>query len=252
MYDYLLWAISCVWILHAGFCAEECSQGVLGKRETFHVPAGGSLSLSCEVHHCGDTWTGTWRWKNSTHEEFSNVEESTRHHLTNVTLSANSTRLDLEILRAEPEDEGSYQCRVTLGGGNTEQGHLLIVNITAAVPPQRVVWHRVLICAGAFLCLPIILGLAHCRSSKVKHQLLPTAPLYAAVQRNPPHLAPRPPPRRPKPQERKTTAHKAHPKHQQKTEIVYADISQDALRQQEHGAMRETPQSTVYSAVRFS
>lgn len=242
MYDYLLCAISWVWILHAGVWAEECSQGVLGRRETHHVPAGGSLSLSCEVQHCGDTWTGTWRWKNSTHEEFSTVEESTRHHLTNKTLSANSTRLELKILRAELLDEGSYQCSVVWGEGNTEQGHLLNVNITAAVPPQRVVWHRVLICAGAFLCLPVVLGLARCLSSEVKHQLLPAAPLYTAVQTNTPRSAPQPPPRR----------HKARPKHQQKAEIVYADISQDALRQQEHGATRENAQSTVYSAVRFS
>ncbi|XP_022046403.1 uncharacterized protein si:dkey-52l18.4 [Acanthochromis polyacanthus] len=250
MYDYLLFAICYVWILQTGFCDEECSQGILARRETYNVPAGGSLSLSCEVQHCGDTWTGTWMWKNSTYEEFSTVKEGERHRLTNVTLTANKTRLVLKLLRADPLDEGSYKCSIIWGAGNTEQGHLTNVNITTAVPSQRIFWHRVLICAGAFLCFPIFVGLAHCLSSEVNHQLLPTAPLYTAVERNPPASAPQPPPRRPAPPKRKTTPSKVRPKHQKNTEVVYADISQDALKQQ--GAMREPAQSTVYSSVRFS
>uniref|UniRef100_A0A3P8U8Z8 Ig-like domain-containing protein n=1 Tax=Amphiprion percula TaxID=161767 RepID=A0A3P8U8Z8_AMPPE len=250
MYDYLLCAICYVWILQTGFCDEECNQGVLARRGAYDVPAGGSLSLSCVVQHCGDTWTGTWMWKNSTYEKFSTVKESARHRLTKETLSANKTQLVLKLLRADPLDEGSYQCSVIWAAGNTEQGHLTTVNITAAVLSQRILWHRVLICAGAFLCFPIVVGLAHCLSSEVKHQLLPMATLYTAVERNLPPSAPQPPPRRPVPQKRKTTPNKAvRPKQQQNIEVVYADISQDALREQR--AMREPTQSTVYSSVRF-
>lgn len=250
MYDYLLCVICCVWILQTGFCDEECSQGILARRGAYDVPAGGSLSLSCVVQHCGDTWTGTWMWKNSTFEKFSTVKESARHRLTNVTLSANKTQLVLKLLRADPLDEGSYQCSVTWGAGNSERGHLTNVNITAAVTSERIFWHRVVICAGAFLCFPVVVGLAYCLSSKVKHQLLPTAQLYTAVEGNPPPSSPQPPPRRPVPQKRKTTPSKVRPKHQQNIEVVYADISQDALRQQR--ATREPTQSTVYSSVRFS
>ncbi|XP_008282728.1 uncharacterized protein LOC103359263 isoform X2 [Stegastes partitus] len=243
MYGYLFSVFFCVWISQSGFCAEDCSQSILAKRGRFSVPAGGSVSLSCVVQHCGHTWTGTWMWKNSTYEKSSTVQGSARHHLTNVTLSANQTRLVLEIVRADRLDGGSYQCSVVWGGGNMEQGHLTNVNITTAVPSQRLVWHRVLICAAAALCLPIVLGLALCLRSEVKPQLLPPPQLYTSVQRTPPGPAPKPPPRCPAP-------HKTGPKPQQRTEIVYAHISQDALRQQ--GATRESDQATVYSAVRFS
>ena len=68
-----------------------------------------------------------------------------------------------------------------------------------AVPSQRSVLHRLLVCAGAFLCLPIILGLARCLSSEVKPQPLPrTLSTHAAVH----HPAPQPPPRCPVPQKR--------------------------------------------------
>ncbi|KAF1393782.1 hypothetical protein PFLUV_G00019620 [Perca fluviatilis] len=243
---YLLRTISCLCLLHTSLHAEECSQGVLAERETLYVPAGGSLSLSCVVQHCGGAWTGNWMRTNSTNEKL-----SVRHHLTNVTLSANKTQLILNFLSVKQSDEGSYGCSVKWGQGDTDQGHFKYVNVTAAVPFQRSVLHRVLVCAGASLCLPIILGLAHCLSSKVKPQPLPrTLSIAAAVYRDQPHPAPQPPPRCPIPQKRSTSFHKAVPKSRQKIEVVYADISQDALRQQ--GATREPDQSTVYSSVRFS
>ncbi|XP_039986354.1 uncharacterized protein si:dkey-52l18.4 [Xiphias gladius] len=217
MHNYLLSAISCLCILPTGLGAEECSQVVLAKRDVFYVPEGGSLSLSCVVQHCGDTWTGNWMWRNSTDELFSTIENSARHRLTNVNLSVNETRLDLNFLRVIQLDEGSYGCTVTWGQGDTDQGHLMYVNITAAVPSQRNLLHRVLVYAGAFLCLPLILGLACCLS--------------------------------PVPQKRSTSSHKAPPKFQQEVEVVYADISKDALRQQR--ATRESAQSTVYSSVKF-
>lgn len=79
-----------------------------------------------------------------------------------------------------------------------------------AVPSQRSVLHRVLVCAGAFLCLPIILGLARCLSSEVKPQPLPRTLVstHSAVYRDQPQPAPQPPPRRPVPQKRSTPSHK--------------------------------------------
>ncbi|XP_031717130.1 uncharacterized protein LOC116391045 [Anarrhichthys ocellatus] len=244
-------AISCLCILHTGLWAEECSQGVLAERETIYAPAGSSLSLSCVVQHCGRTWTGNWMRRNSREDKL-----IVRHLLTNVTLSATQTRLTLIFLSVSQLDEDSYGCRVKWAHGDTEHGHLKYVNVTAAVPSQRSVLHRVLVCAGASLCLPIILGLARCLSSEVKPQPFPrTLSTYSAVYRDQPQPAPQPPapqppPRCPIPQKRSKTSHKDVPKSVQKTEVVYADISQDTLGQQ--GATREPNQSIVYSSLRFS
>lgn len=73
-------------------------------------------------------------------------------------------------------------------------------------PSPRKLLHRVLICACALLCLPIILELARCLSSEVKPQPLPRAEViyevpYAAQQTI---SAPQPPPRCPVPQKCKT------------------------------------------------
>lgn len=74
-------------------------------------------------------------------------------------------------------------------------------------PSPRKLLHRVLICACALLCLPIILELARCLSSEVKPQPLPRAQViyevpYAAQQTI---SAPQPPPRCPVPQKCKTS-----------------------------------------------
>ncbi|XP_044057461.1 uncharacterized protein si:dkey-52l18.4 isoform X2 [Siniperca chuatsi] len=229
MYKYIFSTVSCLCFLHNG----------------------GSLSLSCVVQHCGDKWTGNWMWRNSTVEKLKAVEESVRYRLTTVTLSANQTQLILNFPSVNQLDEGFYGCRVTWTEDYIDEGHLTYVNVTAAVPSQRSVVHRVLVCAGASLCLPIILGLARCLSSEVKPQPLPrTLSTYAAVYRDRPHPAPQPAPRRPVPQKCSASSHKAPPKSQQKAEVVYADISQDALRQQ--GANREPDQATVYSSLKFS
>ncbi|XP_071352352.1 uncharacterized protein [Trachinotus anak] len=244
MHDYFLRFISCLWILSTGLRAEECSQGVLAKRDTFYVAEGSSLSLSCVVQHCGDTWTGSWMWKNSTDESFITITNSTRHRLTSEVLSANKTRLVLNFLRVSYSDEGSYGCNVARGQSYTDMGHLSYVNITAAVPSQRKVLHRVLVCASALLCFPIILGLARCLSTGEKPQPFPrTQSRLVAVYRDQPDPVPQPPPRHRVPK-------KTSPRPQQKTEVVYADISQDALIHKV--ATREPAQSTVYSSVKFS
>ncbi|XP_056296414.1 uncharacterized protein si:dkey-52l18.4 [Pseudoliparis swirei] len=185
----LLRAICCLCLLHTGLQAEECTQGVLGERETLYVPAGRGLSLTCVVQHCGDAWTGNWTRRNSTEEKF-----IARQRVTDVTLSANQTRLTLHFLSVGKLDEGLYGCRVKWAHGDTDQGHLKYVNVTAAVSPHRSGLHRVLVCAGVSLCLPIILGLARCLSSEVKPRPLPrTLSVYSAVCRDQPQPAPRPP-----------------------------------------------------------
>ncbi|XP_034460743.1 uncharacterized protein si:dkey-52l18.4 [Hippoglossus hippoglossus] len=245
MQDYLLCAISCLCFLSAGLRAEECSQVVLARRGKLYTPEGGSLSLSCVVQHCGDTWTGSWIWKNSTHEKFSSIKNSERRQLTNVTLFTNQTRLVLNFLTVRQSDEGSYGCKVMWGQGDTDLGNLMYVNITAAVPSQRNLLHRILVCASASLCLPIILGLARCLSSGVKPQPLPrTWSTHVAVYRDRPHP---PPPL----QKHGSHSHSAPHRSQPKNEVVYADISKDLLRQQR--ATRERPlEPTVYSSVKFA
>ncbi|XP_029964752.1 uncharacterized protein LOC115400843 [Salarias fasciatus] len=256
MRDFLLGIISCVCMFQAGLSDEDCDQAILARRQVMPVPAGGALSLTCVVRHCGLNWTGTWLWKNSTDEQFSTVKDTERHHLIKVTLSAHEAQLTLKIMGVNPADEGSYGCFVTWGKGNSDTGNLMYVNVTAAELSRRDFLPRILICAGVFLCLPIILGLACFLSSEVKPQLLPRAEfIYSALYGGELHLAPRPPPRLPAPQERSSSSHKVSknvpvpPRSHQKTEVVYADISQDALQHQ--GAMKEPVQSTVYSLLKF-
>lgn len=115
----------------SGLSAEQCSQTILGRRDSKQVPEGGSLSLFCDVQHCGDTWTGNWMWTNSTDEKL--IKNSDQHSLTNVTLSANITRLLLNFLKINQSDEGSYGCKVTWSKGETGQGHFIYVNVTAGM-----------------------------------------------------------------------------------------------------------------------
>lgn len=119
--------------LFSGVCAETCSRTVLATRATFHVPAGGSLSLSCLVQHCGDPWKGYWMWTNSTDVRSRAVEESVRHRLTSVTLSANESQLILSFPSVNQSDEGFYGCIVFWGQYDMEHGHFMYVNITAGM-----------------------------------------------------------------------------------------------------------------------
>lgn len=107
---------------------------MFAKRDTLHVPEGSSLSLSCDIQHCGDTWTGKWTWSYSDKTDKKFIENSDRHSLTNVTLSANKTRLLLKFLSVNQSDEGFYGCMVTWGDQSlTGQGHFTYVNITAGM-----------------------------------------------------------------------------------------------------------------------
>uniref|UniRef100_A0A087XT00 Uncharacterized LOC103148115 n=2 Tax=Poecilia formosa TaxID=48698 RepID=A0A087XT00_POEFO len=250
MYPFILRVISCLCIFQGGVFSEECSQGALGKRETFFVPAGGSLSLSCVVQHCGGNWTGNWlkMWENSTS---TTVENSARHRFTIAPVSANRSELLLKILSVRQSDEGLYKCSVKWSDGSNAVSHWKQVNVTKGVASQRKLLHRVLVCTGAFLCLPVILGLARCLSSEVKQQPHPRIEvLHADGHRDRSHQPPQPPPRRPVPKKRTAPPHKALSPSQQKPELLYADISQDALMNQK--GPREPVQPTVYSSVRFS
>ncbi|KAM4627138.1 uncharacterized protein ACJ7VT_002157 [Polymixia lowei] len=129
------------------------------------------------------------------------------------------------------------------------------VNITAAVPRERSVLYRILVCVGASVCFPIILGLAYCLSSEVKPQPLPRTlsinyPQPRATHIPQPCQAPKPPPRCQTPQKKNSSTHKATPKPKPKKELVYAALSQDALGQQR--ANPDPAQTTVYSALKFS
>ncbi|XP_019950867.1 uncharacterized protein si:dkey-52l18.4 [Paralichthys olivaceus] len=243
IHGYLLCAISCLCFLPAGLRAEECNQAVLARRGKLDTPEGGNLLLSCVIQHCGDPWTGIWIWKNVTDEKFSTIKNSDRRHVTNERISVNQTRLVLNFLTVRQSDEGTYGCKGTWGQGDTDLGHLIYVSITAAVPSQRIWFHRILVWAGASLCILIILGLARHLSSRVEPQPLPR-PLSAhvAVYRDRPHP--------PLLQKHGSHSHSAPYSSQQKDEVVYADISKEVLGQQR--ATREpTLEPTVYSSVKF-
>lgn len=53
--------------------------------------------------------------------------------MTNVTLSANQTRLILNFLSVNQSDEGSYGCSVKWAEGGTAQGNMKYVNVTAGM-----------------------------------------------------------------------------------------------------------------------
>ncbi|XP_076000614.1 uncharacterized protein LOC142993929 isoform X2 [Genypterus blacodes] len=238
MYGYFLSAFSCLCFFSAGSNAEECSRSVLARRNTLYVPAGGRLLLSCVVEHCGEVWTGDWRKNRS-----QIVKSTPRHHLSNVTLSANQTRLNLNILNVNQSDEGFYGCSITWSGGDSAEGHVTSVNVTSA--PTRSVLHRLLICTGAILCMPVILGLAYFMRSKVKRQPLPRATRQLQTSHTPLPL-----PRSSVPQKPKRSTDKATPKSRQKAELVYAAISHDAPQQEQ--ATTEREHATVYSSLRLS
>ncbi|XP_054884565.1 uncharacterized protein LOC129359164 [Poeciliopsis prolifica] len=249
MYTFILRVISCLCIFQGGVFSEECSQGVFGKRERFFVPAGGSLSLSCVVQHCGGNWTVNFKRENLTTS--TTVENSARHRFTIAPVSANQSKVNLKILNVRQSDEGLYTCNVKWSDGSHDVSHWMEVNVTKGVALERKLSHRLLVCTGAFLCLPVILGLARCLSSEVNQQPHPTKEVLLADRHKVrSHQPPQPPPRRPVPKKRTAPPNKALSPSQQKPELLYADISQDALKNQK--ALREPAQPTVYSSVRFS
>uniref|UniRef100_A0A8C6TAV6 Ig-like domain-containing protein n=1 Tax=Neogobius melanostomus TaxID=47308 RepID=A0A8C6TAV6_9GOBI len=256
MYCSLCGALSSLCILLLlGADAEDCIKTILNRRETYKVVSGESLSMSCIVQHCGDQYTGKWIWKNSTHDTLDSVSRTSHHSLANASLSANKTRLILDLERVSEMDEGSYGCSVEWSSGEVSRGHLMYVNVTAAVSVDRKVPHGILICFGVALCVAVILGLAFYLRSKMKFAPVASPrpmPRPAAEYQVPLHQStPRPPPRRNAPQKNSTSSEKAPHQPKQKTEVVYADISQDVLWQQQRVKPSKQP-SIVYSSVRFA
>uniref|UniRef100_A0A8C7ZZ13 Ig-like domain-containing protein n=1 Tax=Oryzias sinensis TaxID=183150 RepID=A0A8C7ZZ13_9TELE len=274
MSSLFLSAVSCACVFYLGVSAEACTPAVLAKRGSIFVSEGHTLSLSCVVQHCEVTWTGKWKWEKSMDSNSSIVTENQRHSLMVKTPTASEIQLLLEVRRVKAADMGAYRCSVEWGDGSTELGHWTYVNITrgkqcntekkgtnssrifsiyflssfSAVPTQRKDLHRYCVLAGASLCLPVILGLARGLSSKVKPQPQHRMPvIYAAVTKNRPHEAPQPPARHSLPQKCSSPAFQ-DPKSEQKTELVYADICQDAKGSQR--GVRGPTESTVYSSLR--
>lgn len=252
---YLLCAIGSLCFLHLGVDAEDCYNAVLARRETYHVTVGETLSLSCIVQHCGDTWSSKWIWKNSTDDTFITVKNTAQKRLTSVELSPNQTRLVLDFVRVTELDEGSYGCSVEWSQSKeVDQGHLMYVNVSAA---ERILLHRIFICSGVSLCLPVVLVLVYCLKSKVKPQPLsrklnPASAQSTAMYEPPLHQStPQPLPRKNPPQKTRTPSKKAPCQPKQKTEVVYADISQEALQHQQRVKKPDQP-STVYSSLRFA
>ncbi|XP_013877974.1 uncharacterized protein si:dkey-52l18.4 [Austrofundulus limnaeus] len=250
MCDYLFKAVYCFCVFQLGFC-EKCSNGVLGRSQTFYAPEGSSMTLSCVVQHCGENWTGNWTYKKLTNATSGTVGDGGKHHFSHLALSNNETQLNLTIRSVGQSDAGSYKCSVIWEDGSRDEGHWMHLNVTKEVPVQRNALHRFLICAGAFFWLPVFLLLARRLGSKVKPHTRPrTQVIYEVVQEDRSHQLPQPLTQRPVPKKRTNPPRKVSSKPLPKTELVYADISQETLRQQR--AMREPAQSTVYSSVHFS
>ncbi|KAK6295759.1 hypothetical protein J4Q44_G00334720 [Coregonus suidteri] len=237
MYNCLFLSITCLCIL-PGYDAEECVTSVFAKKRNVNVPKGGTLSLSCVVQHCGDDgWTGGWGL--STEGQFLLFSPTPRHHLSNVTLTTNRTRLLMDILNVNQSDYGMYHCQITWVEGYTSVGHMTYVNITAAIPPTSVrkVYFRVVVYVSTCLVitLVLVLGLACHIRSKVPSQPPPIPP-------------PKPPPRSRSVRKDKPPTPKPNPK----IELVYAALSKDCLEQQNPNPQREAAQPTVYSSLRLT
>lgn len=237
-------------------------KSVLNKREVYKVASGESLSLSCIVQHCGEQYDWKWIWKNSTDDSSRSVSTSDRHSLTSEVLSGNKMRLVLDFGGVSEEDEGFYGCYVKWTSGEVDQGHLMQVNVTAAGPSNRKVLHRILIYFGVGLCLAVVLGLGFCLRTKVRSQSLPrkfTAltsprpmPCPSTEYQGPLHQStPQPPPRRKTPPKHSSASEQTLDQPKQETEVLYADISQDALQRQQQMVRQSAEPSTVYSSVRF-
>lgn len=258
---YLLGAVS-VCVLSPGAVAEDCVNAVLNRRESFNVLSGERLSLSCLVRHCGEKYTCEWMWKNYTDDTSVSVSKTDHRSLSTKELSETETRHILGLERVSELDEGYFGCRVKWSSA-VDQGHFMYVNVTAAASTDRKPLHRILICLGVALCLAVVLGLLFCLRSKATPQSfhrkvtavspprptpLPSAEYQAPLDQS----TPQPLPRRNPPEKNSAPSRKTPHRPEVKSEVVYADISQDALRQQQQRVRQSEQQSTVYSSLRFT
>ncbi|XP_052472684.1 uncharacterized protein LOC128029145 isoform X2 [Carassius gibelio] len=213
--------------------SELCSS-VRASRAKRFVAEGGSLHLSCEVQHCGlPGWTGGWYFQELDRIGFTLLTPSERIKMSNYSSTANSTHLLLHIHNINQSDAGAYMCETSWPNNIISKGHLTYVNVTAAAvgagagaanSSDRSLSHRVLLCFGALMCFPVVLGFVWCLTR----------------DHHPP-----PPPVPPHP--RMSYAYRVKPKQ----EVVYAEVAlNDSRRQNDHPKQASEP--TFYSSVHFS
>ncbi|KAF4086413.1 hypothetical protein AMELA_G00105910 [Ameiurus melas] len=216
---YTILALAC----HLQVCVGECVPSVLASRRTLYKSEGQSMSLSCDVLHCGQKWTGGW---GIIQEHFKFLTPSPRVHLYNETITYNTTRLFLDVQNLNRSDSGSYQCNIKWEESNS-QGHVIKVNVTAGhfmpEPTGRKLSYRLLVCGAASLCFPLALALACCFSC-------------------------RPAPPVPPPRSRNSSTARVKPK----ADVVYAVVALDRPRQQNTTQARTARTAVIYSTVNFS
>ncbi|KAK0156260.1 hypothetical protein N1851_000457 [Merluccius polli] len=228
--------------------AEECYPTVLAKRETFTVPLGGNLSLSCVVQHCGDDddWKGTW-YHVDDDDGRSPVVDTPRRRLGRLALSANQTRFLLHIQNFTQSDKGAYGCKVTWESGATAQGHMSTVYYaTAVAATERSVLHRGLVCGSASVGVLLVLLLARCLSSGPKPYQTPGRPIFDAS-----HTYEVVQPRHQIPQTNKSRIHKGileTIQHYVVLQVVYTDVFHDASGKPRR--VQEPSEPTVYHCIR--
>ncbi|XP_053503780.1 uncharacterized protein si:dkey-52l18.4 isoform X2 [Ictalurus furcatus] len=205
---------------HLQVCVSECAPAVLASRRNLYKPEGQSISLWCDVLHCGQKWTGGWGIRRG---HFIFLTASPRVHLYNETITYNTTRLFLDIQNLNQSDSGAYQCIIKWEDSNS-LGHVIQVNVTAVPEPTgRKLSYRLLVCGAASLCFPLALALACCFSR-------------------------RPAPPVPPPRSRNSSTARVKPK----ADVVYAVVARDRPRQQRTTQARTASTAVLYSTVNFS
>ncbi|XP_062873401.1 uncharacterized protein si:dkey-52l18.4 [Trichomycterus rosablanca] len=137
-------------------------------------------------------------------------------------------RLLLKIHNVNQSDSGLYQC-IIKWQNSTSAGHVTQINVTAgrneqftAVSAGRITFYRLLVCAAASLCFPLLfIGLACCFSSN---------------DTNAPPVPPHP---------RNNTSARVKPD----TEVKYAML---VLNGRKHQNQAPAVEPTVYSTLNFS
>ncbi|TSK49657.1 hypothetical protein Baya_4859 [Bagarius yarrelli] len=202
-------------------CVSECVPTVFAKRRILYEPEGGSVSLWCDVWHCKQNWTGGWGIRQ---ELFTFLTPSQRVQLSSDAITDSTTRLFLTIHNLNQSDSGAYQCNIKWEEINS-QGHVIRVNVTAAEPTGRKLSYRLLVCAAASLCFPLVLVLVCCVS--LDHQ---------------------PPPPVPPPRSRNSRKISHSILHY----VVYAALTISRPRQQSSAEETKATTAVVYSTMTFS
>lgn len=120
--------LKCSFVSFLSVCVGKCVHSVLAKRRVEYIPEGDTISLWCDVQHCGQNdWTGGWGI--TTDGQFIHLFTSRRIHLSNQSTSAVRTRLVLNIHNVNQSDSGFYQCNIKWKN-ITSSGHVTQINVT--------------------------------------------------------------------------------------------------------------------------